>query len=287
MIGVILSGGLGTRMGYYTHRITNKHLCYVYNRPMMDYPLLSLVEAGIDEVVIVTGGRHSGDTMDYLGNGREFGLKSLNYARQYGEGGIGDALRCAKPFAEGKPVCVILGDNLFEDDLTDFVKDYKGGGKVLLKEVTDPSAYGVATVVDGKITKIVEKPKNPESNLAIVGAYIFDKDVFDIIKTLKPSNRGELEVTDIIQHYHDQQNLNWGLLKGYWTDLGSPETLLNGANFIHANKDKYKERFDKHFSLDLALPFSKTKAEGLIEKNSEEIKDELKKHIKKLDKWRV
>lgn len=271
-------------MGYYTHRVTNKHLSYVFNRAMIDYPLMSLVEAGIKDVVVVTGGRHSGHIMDYLGNGKEFGCNTLNYARQYGEGGIADALRCAKPFAEGERVFVILGDNLFEDNLKSGIGTQ--GASVFLKQVEDPTAYGVATVVNGAITKIVEKPKQPESNWAITGAYVFDRDVFDIIETLKPSQRGELEVTDIIQHYLDEGRLTHHYLKGYWTDLGSPETLLNGANFIAKNKEAFQERF-KAFNINLALPLSLATARDLYTATPGDVYAALEKHIKNCKKWDV
>jgi len=296
MIGVLLCGGLGTRSGYYTHRVTNKHLIYTYNRAMIDYPLLSLVEAGVKDAVVVTGGRHSGDMMNYCGDGKEFGFNAIHYGRQYGEGGIGDALKCARPFAQGKPVCVILGDNLFEDDLSEFVTTYNGGCKILLKEVDDPRAYGVASL-DGHqeyVTKVVEKPSNPETNLAVVGAYIFDKDVFDILDTLKPSARGEYEVTDIIEAYlaKGPGAVDYTKLKGYWIDMGSPDNLLEAANFIEANKEAFDRRFQKHFKIDLSLPLSRSKALdilGAIEKeygpNTEYVKNFIKQHIKLLEKW--
>lgn len=292
MIGIILAGGLGTRAGYYTHRIMNKHMIYVFNRSMIEYPMLSLVEAGVKNGVIVTGGRHSGATMDAYGNGKEFGFDSLNYGRQYGEGGIADALRCAKPFASGQPVCVILGDNLFEDSLEDFVKSYSGGCRILLKEVDDPRAYGVATLESGKITKIVEKPSIPETNLAVVGAYIFDKDVFEIIETLKPSARGELEVTDIINAYIQKGAVDYKQLPGYWTDMGSPDNLLDAANFIRSNQLKFSDRFAKQFKVDLSLPLSRSKAMeilGALEKeygaNTKYVVNFIKQHIKIIDKW--
>jgi glucose-1-phosphate thymidylyltransferase len=287
MVGIILSGGLGTRMGYYTHRVTNKHLCYVYNRAMIDYPLVSLVEAGVKDVVVVTGGRHGGAIMDYLGNGKEFGLRTLNYARQYGEGGIADALRCAKPFAKGSKVFVILGDNLFEDNLKDALSTENAS--VFLKEVENPSAYGVATIVGDRITKVVEKPKIPESKWAITGAYVFDSDVFDIIETLKPSQRGELEVTDIIQHYLNAGRLKHHYLKGYWTDLGSPETLLAGSNFIAKNHDHFAAKF-KAFDINISLPLSVSQADQLrewVDADPEKAKALLASHSKQCRKWDV
>jgi len=295
MKGVILGGGLGTRMGYYTHRVTQKHLIYVYNRAMVEYPLSSLVEAGIEDVVVVTGGRYSGQLIDYLGNGNEFACNSINYARQYGEGGIADALRCAKPFCAGGPVCVILGDNLFADSLREFVTTYKGGGKVLLKEVPNPSSYGVATIDEhGKIIRVVEKPKNPESNLAVVGAYIFDSDVFDVIETLKPSARGELEVTDIIQHYLQQGRLEYTKLDGYWTDMGSPDSLLEAAKFVQENP----KTFDRlnYFKVDHSLPVPLSQLESWyhsaipgVEKTGGQHfwLGEIKNYISLLKKWNL
>lgn len=293
LVGIVLAGGLGTRNGWYTHRINNKHLLYVYNRSMMEYPILSLVEAGIKNCTIVTGGRFSGSTMDTFGNGNEFGLDSLNYGRQYGEGGIGAALKCAAPFAKGKPVCVILGDNLFEDDLSDFVQSYTGGCRILLKEVQDPRAYGVVTLDEsGKITKIIEKPKQPESNFAVVGAYIFDKDVFDILDTLKPSARGEMEVTDIIDVYIKRKEIDYRKLNGYWIDMGSPDNLLEAANFIKANKEYFDKRFSKHFKIDLSLPLTRSKALEILNvldkeygSNIKYVKEFLEHHIRVLDKW--
>lgn len=295
MIGVVLSGGLGTRMGYYTHRVTNKHLCMVFNRAMIEYPISSLVEAGVRDVVVITGGRHSGQMVDFLGDGKEFGLNSLNYGHQHREGGIADALRCAKPFCKGEQVCVILGDNLFEDSLRTWASVYKGGASVLLKSVADPSAFGVAVLKDGKISSIAEKPKQPESDLAIVGAYIFDSDVFDVIETLKPSDRGELEVTDIIKHYQSQDRLTWQKLDGYWTDLGSPDSLLAGANFIQLNYEKFSERF-KLFNINLALPLNRKDALEMVQelvdaRNYGEMETQtvksLRKHVAQIDKWSV
>jgi glucose-1-phosphate thymidylyltransferase len=289
MKGVILAGGLGTRMGYYTHRVVNKHMCLVYNRAMIEYPLSSLVDAGITDVVTIVGSRNSGKIIEYLGNGKEFGLTSVNFGYQHGEGGIADALRCAKPFVGKSPVCVILADNLFEDSLHEFVKTYKGGGKILLKPVDDPTSFGVATVDEtGKVLKVVEKPKQPESNLAVVGAYIFDNDVFEIIETLKPSGRGELEVTDIIQAYLDQGRLESTTVNGYWTDMGCPDALLDAANFIKANPPK---RLDK-FKIDngLSVPLSKLQKweesmrTGLLQ---DQALAEMNYYSKTLKKWNL
>jgi glucose-1-phosphate thymidylyltransferase len=291
MKAVILAGGLGTRMSYYTHRVTNKHLIYVYDRAMIEYPLSSIVEAGIKDVTVVMGSRHAGKIIEYLGNGREFGLSSLHFGYQHGEGGIADALRCAKPFVGKNPVCVILADNLFEGSLHEFVNTYKGGGKILLKEVPDPTSFGVATVDEtGKVLRVVEKPKNPESNLAIVGAYIFDYDVFDVIETLKPSGRGELEVTDLIQHYLDQGKLESTVVKGYWTDMGSPDSLLDAANFIRNNPSSFDRL--KLFKIDngLSVPLSQlegwknTLASG---QNLESTQKQMEFYVKTLKKWNL
>ena len=292
-VGVLLCGGLGTRSGWYTHRVTNKHLLYVFNQAMINYPILSLVEAGVKDAVIVVGSRHSGDLMNFCGDGAEFGLHNLNYARQYGEGGIGAALKCAQPFAHGRPVVVILGDNLFQDDLSEFVQSYQSGCRILLKEVDDPRAYGVATLNEvGRVSKIVEKPKDPETNLAVVGAYIFDKDVFDILDTLKPSARGEMEVTDIINAYIERDQVSYTKLSGFWTDMGSPDNLLDAANFIRAHKQEFDNRFAKHFKIDLSLPLTRSKAVEILNALEKEYGSNvgvaikfLKQHIKILDKW--
>ena len=295
MKGVILSGGLGTRMGYYTHRVTNKHLIYVYNRAMIEYPLSSLVEAGVKDVVVVSGGRYGGAISDYLGNGREFGCNAINYARQYREGGIADALRCARPFVGANPVCVVLGDNLFEDSLESFVRDYKGGGRILLKEVPDPRSYGVATLdTNGKILRVVEKPKEPESNLAIVGAYIFDSDVFDVIETLKPSGRGELEVTDLIQHYLNKGQLEYTKLESYWTDMGSADSLLEAAKYIQ----EHPRSFDRLnlFQVDSGVSISLSQLENWYDSAIPMVAatggkhlwlGEIKNYISLLKKWNL
>src|ERR1700755_1113627 len=199
MKGVILAGGLGTRLFPLT-KITNKHLLPVFDRPMIYYPIEALVKAGIDDIMIVTGGRKSGDFLSLLGNGKDFGLKHLNYTYQEGEGGIAEALGLAEHWAKGDSVCVILGDNILERTIKKAADDFKAqkkGAKIMLKEVPDPERFGVATVANGKVTKIVEKPQNPQSNYAVIGIYMYDGRVWDIIKTLKPSDRGELEITGV------------------------------------------------------------------------------------------
>ncbi len=233
MKGVILAGGLGSRL-YPLTKITNKHLLPVYNRPMIYYPLEALIKAGIEDIMIVTGGNYAGDFLRLLGNGREFGLKHLNYTYQEGEGGIAHALSLAEYFADGEPICVILGDNILEKSIRKAVKNFekqKRGAKILLKEVPDPERFGVAEIENGKLVRIVEKPKNPKSNLAVIGVYMYDSKVFDIIRTLKPSERGELEITDVNNAYIREGTMTYEMLDGWWTDAGTFESLLR-ANIL-------------------------------------------------------
>jgi len=234
MKGVILAGGLGTRLFPLT-KITNKHLLPVYDRPMIYYPIEALVKAGIDDIMIVTGGRKSGDFLSLLGNGKDFGLKHLNYTYQEGEGGIAEALGLAEHWAKGDGVCVVLGDNLIEKNIRKAVSNFREqgkGGKILLKEVADPERFGVATLQGDRVAKIVEKPKNPESNLAVIGIYMYDGRVFDIIKTLKPSTRGELEITDVNNWYIQDGSLTWEVLEGWWTDAGTFKSLHQASTLV-------------------------------------------------------
>ena len=199
MKGVILAGGLGTRL-YPLTKVTNKHLLPVYNKPMIYYPINTLIEAGITDILIVTGGNSAGDFLRLLGNGKDFGLKHLNYTYQEGEGGIADALLLAEHFAGGDKIVVILGDNIIEKSIkkeVDIFKKQKVGARILLKEVENPERFGVAEIKKGKIVRIIEKPKKPPSNLVVTGIYMYDNQVFDIIRTLEPSDRGELEITDV------------------------------------------------------------------------------------------
>jgi glucose-1-phosphate thymidylyltransferase len=233
MKGVILAGGLGTRL-YPLTKITNKHLLPVYNKPMIYYPLEALVKAGIKDIMIVTGGNYAGDFLRLLGNGREFGLKHINYTYQEGEGGIAHALSLAEYFADGSPICVILGDNIVEKNIKKAVRNFekqKVGAKILLKEVPDPERFGVAEIENGKLIRIVEKPKKPKSNLAVTGIYMYDSKVFDIIRTLKPSERGELEITDVNNAYIKEGTMTYEMLEGWWTDAGTFESLLR-ANIL-------------------------------------------------------
>jgi len=223
MKGIVLAGGLGTRLNPLT-RITNKHLLPVYDQPMIYYPIQKLAQAGIKDIIIVTGGNSSGDFLRLLKNGTEFGLRRLHYTYQEGEGGIAEALGLAEEFAEGERVVVILGDNIFEDDLTPFIKSYekqKKGAKILLKEVPYPERFGVAEIKDNKVVNIIEKPKSPKSKYAVTGIYMYDQKVFSIIKTLKPSARGELEITDVNNYYLGNNTLTYNILKGWWADAGT------------------------------------------------------------------
>jgi glucose-1-phosphate thymidylyltransferase len=227
MKGVVLAGGLGTRLLPLT-KVTNKHLLPVYNKPMVFYPIQTLVNAGVREIMLVTGGNNAGDFLRLLGNGKEFGLKHLNYTYQEGEGGIADALRLAEHFADGEPVCVMLGDNIIEGNIlaaTEAFRRQQRGAKILLKEVKDPQRFGVPVLEGKRVVRIEEKPANPQSSYAVTGVYFYDASVFDIIKTLKPSGRGELEITDVNNAYIAAGTLTWDVLDGWWTDAGTIESL--------------------------------------------------------------
>jgi len=242
MKGVVLAGGLGTRL-YPLTKITNKHLLPVYNRPMVTYPVECLVKAGVTDVLIVTGGNNPGDFLRLLGNGSEYGLTNINYAYQEGEGGIADALSLAQAHAAGGPVCVVLGDNIIEKNIKAAVEEYDKQGKgarILLKEVADPQRFGVPVLEGDRVVRIEEKPKHPASSYAVTGIYMYDHQVFDFIKTLSPSERGELEITDVNNMYIDQGTMTWSLLDGWWTDAGTFDSLLRASNLVAqggANKD--------------------------------------------------
>jgi len=234
MKGIILAGGLGTRLFPLT-KITNKHLLPVHDRPMIYYPLQTLINAGIRDILIVTGGNNAGDFLRLLGNGKEFGLKHINYTYQEGEGGIAAALDLAEYFADGEKICVVLGDNLIENNIARAVRSFqeqKEGAKILLKEVPDPHRFGVPEIVGGRIRSIVEKPKTPKSNFAVIGIYLYDASVFEIIKTLKPSDRGELEITDVNNEYLRRGTLTHDILEGWWTDAGTFDSLLRASNLV-------------------------------------------------------
>lgn len=232
MKGVVLAGGLGTRLLPLT-KITNKHLLPVYNRPMIYYPLNTLITGGIDDIIIVTGGNNAGDFMRLLGNGTEFGLKHINYTYQEGHGGIAAALALAEHFADGEKIVVILGDNIFEDNIGSAVKEFEkqeNGAKIFLKKIKDPQRFGVPELKGNKIVKIEEKPKNPKSSYAVTGLYMYDGKVFDIIKKIKPSSRGELEITDVNNAYVNEGTMTYSILKGLWTDAGSSFESYYRAN---------------------------------------------------------
>ncbi len=234
MKGVVLAGGIGSRLHPLT-RVTNKHLLPVFNQPMVFYPIQALVNAGIKDILIVTGGTSAGDFLRLLANGKDFGLKRLNYAYQEGEGGIADALRLAEHFAEGDSVCVFLGDNIIENNIcvaADQFRQQANGAHIILKQVEDPHRFGCPEIVEGKLRRIEEKPKQPKSPYAVTGIYFFDRTVFDKIKTLKPSARGELEVTDINNLYIEEGKLTYSVLDGWWTDAGTFESLRRASNLV-------------------------------------------------------
>jgi glucose-1-phosphate thymidylyltransferase len=241
MKGIILAGGSGTRLYPITMGIS-KQLMPIYDKPMIYYPISILVNAGIDEILIVTGGNSAGDFLRLLGNGREFGLKHLNYAYQEGEGGIAAALSLAEYFADQDKIVVVLGDNIIEKNIhvaVDAFRQQTEGAKILLKEVTDPQRFGVPAFEGDRIIRIDEKPSAPASNYAVIGIYMYDSKVFDFIRTLKPSERGELEITDVNNYYLRQQKLTWDLLDGWWTDAGTFDSLLAAGNMVQqtgANK---------------------------------------------------
>ena len=229
-----MAGGLGSRLSPLT-RITNKHLLPVHDRPMIYYPIQTLINAGITDIMIVTGGNSAGDFLRLLGNGKEFGLKHLNYTYQEGEGGIADALSLVQHFADDQPVCVVLGDNIIEGNIRRAADDYRRqgkGAKILLKKVHDPQRFGVPELDGEKVLRIDEKPKAPKSDFAVIGIYFYDATVFDVIKTLKPSDRGELEITDVNNHYIDRGEMTWEELDGWWTDAGTFESLLRASNLV-------------------------------------------------------
>lgn len=234
MKGIVLAGGLGTRLRPLTW-VTNKHLLPVYDKPMIYYPVQTLINAGITDIMIVTGGNSAGDFLKLLKNGREFGLKHLNYTYQEGEGGIAAALSLCEDFADGEGVVVVLGDNVIEKNICGAVRSYReqgGGAKILLKKVPDPQRFGVPVLDGPKVLRIDEKPQEPQSEYAVVGIYMYDAEVFNIIKTLKPSGRGELEITDVNNSYIERGAMTWDELDGWWTDAGTFESLLNASNLV-------------------------------------------------------
>lgn len=233
MKGVILAGGTGSRLFPLT-KVTNKHLLPVYNSPMIYYPLNTLISAGIKEILIVSGPGHAGHFVNLLGSGKEFGIK-LSYEVQDEPGGIAQALGIAEDFADDEAVCVILGDNIFEEipDLS----DYKEGGMVFLKQVQDAHRFGVAELDEnGKVIGIEEKPAEPKTNYAVTGLYVYDSEVFSIIKSLKPSARGELEITDVNNHYIKKGKMRSHLIEGFWSDAGTFESLYKASELVRSKK---------------------------------------------------
>ncbi|MBU1743585.1 MAG: NTP transferase domain-containing protein [Proteobacteria bacterium] len=234
MKGVVLAGGLGSRM-YPLTKVTNKHLLPIYNKPMIYYPIRTLVDAGIDEILLVTGGNSAGDFLRLLGNGKEFGLRHINYTYQEGEGGIAAALSLAEYFADNDKIVVILGDNIIEGNIRGAVASFraqKEGARILLKEVSDPQRFGVPVFEGEKIVRIDEKPLAPASSYAVIGVYMYDHRVFDFIKTLKPSERGELEITDVNNFYIREGKIAWDVLEGWWTDAGTFDSLLYAGGMV-------------------------------------------------------
>ena len=234
MKGVVLAGGLGSRLRPLT-AVTNKHLLPIYDQPMIYYPIQTLVAAGINDIMIVTGGNSAGDFLKLLGNGRVFGLKHLNYTYQEGEGGIAAALSLVEHFAAGEPVCVILGDNIIEGNIRAAADSYRRqdkGAKILLKKVTDPQRFGVPELDGTQVVRIEEKPDQPKSDYAVIGIYMYDARVFEIIRTLKPSGRGELEITDVNNAYIERNEMTWDELEGWWSDAGTFESLLRASNLV-------------------------------------------------------
>src|SRR5579863_10414919 len=248
MKGVILAGGTGSRLNPLT-RVTNKHLLPIYDKPMVYYPIQTLVNAGIHEILLVTGGTNAGDFLRLLGNGKDFGLKHLNYTYQEGEGGIAEALGLAEYFAGGEPICVVLGDNIVEKNICAPVQNFakqKKGAKLLLKEVPDAQRFGVAEIQGNRVVGIEEKPRSPKSSFAVIGIYLYDATVFEKIRRLKPSGRGELEITDVNNFYVEEGSLTYEVLDGWWTDAGTFDSLLranklvaeSGANQLTDEKQK-------------------------------------------------
>jgi glucose-1-phosphate thymidylyltransferase len=234
MKGVVLAGGKGSRL-YPLTRVTNKHLLPVYDRPMVYYPIQTLVDAGIRDIIVVTGGQNSGDFLRLLSNGKDFDLRRIHYTYQEGEGGIADALRLTEPFVEGDKICVVLGDNIIENNITRakcIFEQQDGGAHIILKEVPDPERFGCPEISNGRILGIEEKPKKPKSNYAVTGIYFYDATVFEKIGRTRPSWRNELEITDVNNMYLEEKTLTHSVLDGWWTDAGTFESLLRATNMV-------------------------------------------------------
>ncbi len=234
MKGIVLAGGLGTRLHPLT-KVTNKHLLPVYDKPMVYYPIRTLVNAGIEDIMVVTGGNNAGDFLRLLGNGKEFGLKHVHYTYQEGHGGIAEALGLTRHFADDDSICVVLGDNIIERNICEAVRTFQeqiSGAKILLKEVPDPERFGVPELDGDRIVRIDEKPVDPKSQYAVIGIYLYDNTVFEIIDTLEPSGRGELEITDVNNAYIERGAMTYAVLEGWWTDAGTFESLLHANTLV-------------------------------------------------------
>ena len=234
MKGIVLAGGTGSRLSPLT-RVTNKHLLPVHNQPMIYYPIQTLVNAGICDILLVTGGQDAGDFLRLLSNGKDFGLQHINYTYQEGEGGIADALRLAQHFVDSEKICVILGDNIIEGNICDAVQRFEQqqrGAHLLLKEVDDPERFGCPEIADGRILRIEEKPKQPKSRYAVTGIYFYDATIFEKISQLRPSWRGELEITDVNNMYIEEATMTFSVLEGWWTDAGTFDSLRRATNLV-------------------------------------------------------
>ena len=254
MKGVVLAGGTGSRL-YPLTKITNKHLLPIYDKPMIYYPIMTLVEAGIRDILIVTGGRNAGDFLRLLANGKDFGLNHLDYTYQEGEGGIADALRLAEHFADGHRICVILGDNIIEGSIRAAVDEFRRqprGAKILLKEVEDAERFGVAEIDGNRIIGIEEKPLRPKSNAAVTGIYMYDATVFEKINHLVPSPRGELEITDVNNAYIQEGTMTFSFLDGWWTDAGTFESLRRANNLVAEKKIRAERRQDVESAVEVS-----------------------------------
>ncbi|MDO8740179.1 MAG: sugar phosphate nucleotidyltransferase [Candidatus Woesearchaeota archaeon] len=241
--GIILAGGTGSRM-YPCTKVTNKHLLPVHNKPMIYYPLQTLISAGIKEILIISGTEHAGDFLRLLGSGKEFGAR-LSYEIQDEAGGIAQALSLAETFVDKEKFVVILGDNIFEDNIRKDVEDFASGfngAKVFLKEVPDPQRFGVAEIKGDKIVSIEEKPKAPKTNYAVTGLYMYDAGVFNIIKNLKPSRRGELEITDVNNEYIKNSSMTFSILKGFWSDAGTFDSLYRATTLLREKEQGGKSK---------------------------------------------
>ncbi|MCE8424244.1 MAG: NTP transferase domain-containing protein [Candidatus Methanoperedens sp.] len=230
MKGIILAGGTGSRL-YPLTKVTNKHLLPVYDKPMIYYPLQTLIDAGIKEIMVVSGRGHAGHFLELLGSGGEFGIH-LTYEIQEEAGGIAQALGLAEDFADDGSIIVILGDNIFQDNVYDAVESFRSGARVFLKKVMDAKRFGVAEIRGSNIVSIEEKPALPKSNLAVSGLYIYDTKVFEIIKKLRPSGRGELEITDVNNEYIRMEDMSYSMLSGYWSDAGTFESLFRASELV-------------------------------------------------------